>query len=139
MRAAAWEAIHVMYAADTGSGGLAHASSPVITGMYNERAPTGQSKPYVVWNVQDDGEEAAKGADGALLRCSFNIYLAATVGMDGFEVIVRRLRTVFNRKLPTAISGYRFSYMSRVGGLFVPEDEDTLHHVEQYQLYVFAT
>jgi hypothetical protein len=139
MTPAVWTAVHALFSADTGSGGLANASSPIVTGMFIERAPVNQATPYIVFGVRSDTEADTKGKDQAVVRVAFNIYTTGTSGPTAQSAIVARLRTVFHRVQPTSISGFTFSKMQRVNGLMVPDEEEVFHMVEEYELHVFAT
>jgi hypothetical protein len=138
--AALLEAVQAMCEADTGEGGLRNASSPLVTGVFIERAGLLQGRPYIVITEQAATQDDTKGTQSALVEMALSVYVDANEGVGDVRPVTDRLRSVLHRKVPSAITGYRFTALQRVGGRAVPdEDEAVYRHVEQYRGHEHAT
>lgn len=84
--------------ADTASGGLYHASAPIIKGMYNTIAPIGDDAvgfPLVVYNLYGVTNENALGTRHFAVDIYFNIW----VERDGTTAAITRADAILNRIL----------------------------------------
>jgi hypothetical protein len=136
--------VRALYTADTGVGGLNHASAPLVTGFFIERAPIGQTLPYIVMSVQADTQDDTRSNNASLMEFALNLYTDANEGVGGAlnldtPVILARMRTVFHRSAVTAISGFTFSRLIRVSGRPIPDEDVQIHRfAELYRGWVFA-
>ncbi len=122
--------------ADTGSGGLRNASSPLITAGYNVEAAQGATYPYLVFfpSTQQELDSYSTG-DNVLIDLDFSIFVAPTAGPTALATIANRLRTVFHRQTVTALagSGWTARAMRRTGALGPFFTEHTVQLNETYQ------
>lgn len=140
MSSALLDAVVTRCRSDTGTGGLRNATSPLVTGVFLERAPIGQTRPYIVVTEQASTQDDSKGTRSALVEMALSVYVDANNGIGQVRGITDRLRAVLHRQVPTGITGYTFTALQRVGGRAVPdEDEAVYRHVEQYRGHEHAT
>lgn len=131
-----WQAlatgISTIALADTGSGGLLHSTTPLVTGFYMNFAPQTQEVPYAVCLMASETETkvyaTSPRANEYLIQ--FSVWTDVAVGLLPGQAIVDRIRTLFDRVAPT-VSGFTCSQMMRTGG-DVSVDDEYIHHVEQY-------
>lgn len=135
---ATWQAVYARYLADTGTGGLHHASAPIITAMYLEVAPETAVYPYVVFTVQDDTQSNTLGKSRTEVFVSFNVYTSKDSNLVAMVGIMNRLRTVYDRWIPSGVTGYEFETFQRRGGRMIPSDIDAWHFADEYVVGVSA-
>jgi len=152
---AIWTAIKARIDADTGTGGISNAGTPLISGIYSSFAVTGAStasKPYIVFDV--DGAQQQDGFEIDIIELSIRLHVfarmdsATTSGFDKCSAIIDRLygdgidnvnripSYGFHRHELTISSGkYTGSIMHRTG-MAQEHDEDHLHFIESYSLLI---
>lgn len=134
---AVWQAVYARYLADTGSGGLNHASAPIITGLYINQAPERQAAPYVVFNVQNESHDDSLGSSFVRVDCAFNVYVNKETADPASVVPIRdRLKALFNRWTASGVTGYTFTAMQRVGSLEIPTPDQLAHFADEYTVKV---
>lgn len=103
------------YEADTGSGGLKNAVSPLVTGFYRDIAPawlgTGttavQSYPYVVWSLVNVEAQDAFKIPIELITVRFSVFSKTETGGQARNAVTERLIGDW-RKQATRVPSYGF-------------------------------
>lgn len=149
---AVWTAVQARIATDTGTGGLAHATAPLVTGFYTSFNVPGAVYPYIVFDVDGAEQQDAFEVDGIDLSIRFHVFAkmeqATTSGFETCAAIIDRLygdaldqagRTPsfgFHRHNFVIASGkYAGSIMKRVG-MAQEHDVDVLHFIESYRVLI---
>lgn len=102
------EGIVDLFDADTGTGGFAHATTPLVTGYFNTYAPNETAFPFVVFSHVSGVDESGFDNDVASVRVQFSAFTDRRGGLSSMKTIGERLRTVFRRVAPT-VSGWTAS------------------------------
>lgn len=84
-------AISARIADDTGAGGLAHATSPIINGYWLDLAPETAKTPYVVWTIAVPRGNDTFPNDGGDVLVEFYVYTDRRDGFAGASAIIDRI------------------------------------------------
>lgn len=132
--------IKTIIAADNGSGGLL-ASSPLISGYGNIEGAQNITVPYLVYApvVQIETNQYTSG-DNVEIDVDFSIFVAKTAGPAAAQVIANRLRTLFHRVAPTALSGSGWTCraMRRTSSLGPFFDDQNIQQTETYRAFLVS-
>lgn len=147
-----WLALKTRAVADTGSGGLFNATTPLINGFYPGKVPTASTLafPYVVIGSELKGGPHAFGKDIALGMIDFHLYVSEDDSSgDPYQKmsdLEKRLSGDstngstpsfgFHRH-PLTISGGSWTATQLVweGTTDEPVEDPVLHYVQRYTLY----
>lgn len=127
------EGIYGLYAADTGSGGLAESGGDLeLTGWFNEEAPRDQEPPYVVVSLVTGDEDHVGDPDSVFIEYEFqvDVFIDRERGQPAGEAYRDRVRHILHRKTPT-VTGYTAHHLFRQGGQEVIEDQRR-RFIEEY-------
>lgn len=127
--------------ADTGTGGLLNAGTPLITGGWNIEAPQEAVYPYIVFSPTLD-EEFDSYTSGDNIRIEFDvaIYANKSGGTAAVATIANRVRTLLHRQAVTPGSGFTLAgRLRRTGGTGPIVDDQVVWQVEVYEAVLVKT
>lgn len=118
--------------ADTGTGGLFNATTPLITGWFTNEASQDQGFPYVVCTLVSEVENDAfaTAVEAVEVVFQFGVYSDADRGPTAHAAVTDRIRTLFRRVAPT-ISGYTTSQVMLQGSPFHQVTDRALYSVHE--------
>jgi hypothetical protein len=144
-------AVRTRLLADTGTGGLRAASSPLIAAdaqISNIYAGTVLTFPYVVFIIGDDEESDSFTADVTACAIEFHVFDQVSAGNVNCRNILERIRgdaTKQSTRIPTfgfhrhnlALSGSEWlgGTVIRTGGS-AEHERDVLHYVDRYTVRI---
>ena len=130
--------IRTLVNADTGTGGLRHVTTPLITAFYTNFAPQGATIPYAVLIKVSEAEEKAFASSprSVMFGVQLSIWTDRDDGMLAGQAIADRFQVVLDRIAPSVSGGWTASQLLRGDSVGPLDEDESLHLVESYDVHM---